>query len=432
MNHEQSRRSFIRSAAAGAIGAGAAAHLVSATSWGASGRGTSARLKVGVIGCGGRGTGAVSDILSASPDVELWAMGDAFIDRVNSSRNNLAGLEESLASRCRVPDERCFAGFDAYQKVLASGVDIVILATNPHFRPMHFEAAVAAGKHVFMEKPVAVDPAGVRKVIAAGEEAARKRLTVVAGTQRRHETSYLAAMAKVREGAIGRIVSANCAWNQGGLWVVKKEPAWSDTEWHLRNWLYFAWTSGDHIVEQHVHNLDVCNWAIGATPLRCVASGGRQVRTAPEYGHIYDHFAVQYEYPGGVTVHSYCRQQPGCKDRVAEQFLGTDGVLDTSPGFASIAGANRWRFSERNNNPYVQEHRDLMSSVLGGQGLNEAKAVAEATLTAVMGRMAAYTGKEVTWEFALNESKLDLTPPAYAFGPLPTPEVAMPGRTPLI
>lgn len=425
-----SRRTFIQGAAA--LSAAATLGTIASTAWGSSGRGNAARLKVGVIGCGGRGTGAAVDALHATAETEIWAIGDLFKDRVTGCLNELKG-QTDVADRVTVTAERAYSGWDAYEKVLASGVDTVILATAPHFRPMHFEAAVKAGKHVFFEKPVAVDPAGVRKVLAAAVVADAKGLRVVTGTQRRHENCYLEAMRRIREeGQIGKIIAAQCWWNQGPLWVKKQEPAWSDMEWQVRNWLYFTWLSGDHIVEQHVHNLDVCNWAIGSYPLKAVGLGGREVRRQPEYGHIFDHFAVQYEYASGVYVNSQCRQIEGCANKVAEQVLGSEGILNTTSGFAEITGSKPWKHDRsKNNNPYVTEHENLYKAIREGKALNEAERVAKSTLTAIMGRMACYTGKEVTWEQALN-STLDLTPPSYSFDqPMPVPAVAVPGRTPL-
>ena len=387
--------------------------------------------KVGVIGCGGRGTGAAVDFLRAAPEAKIVSMGDVFPDRLAGSRGALKGEEASISSRVVAGDDACFTGFDAYKKVLAQDVDVVILATPPHFRPIHLAAAIAAGKHCFIEKPVAVDPAGVRIVMKAAEEAKAKNLGIVAGTQRRHQASYLAAIAKIKEGAIGRVVSAQCYWNQGGLWMNKRQPEWSDMEWQLRNWLYFAWLSGDHIVEQHVHNLDVMNWALGATPLKVRGMGGRQVRTSPDYGHIFDHFAIEYEYPDGVVATSQCRQIEGCDSRVEEVIVGTKGRLFMSPGRARIEGETPWKFTGEDPNPYEQEHRDLVASIASGTPLNEGQRIAESTLTAVMARMAAYTGKTVTWEKAM-QSTLDLSPAKYELGSMPIPEVAVPGKTPLV
>jgi predicted dehydrogenase len=388
-------------------------------------------LRAGVIGCGGRGTGAAADFLAAHPGTQIVALADLFPDRLGSSLNHLRALPGDMGARVRVPEARAFTGFDAYRRLIAlPEVDVVLLATPPHFRPMHFHAAAEAGKHVFMEKPVAVDPAGVRKVIEAAAIAERQRLSVVAGTQRRHERCYLELMARVHRGDIGRIVSARCYWNQGGLWMHPRRPEWSDMEWQLRNWLYFTWLSGDHIVEQHVHNLDVINWAIGSHPVRCTAMGGRQVRTDPAYGHVFDHFAVEYEYEGGVVAHSYCRQIDGCAGRVEEVVEGTLGRATSTSGRARIEGEKAWVFEGENGNPYVHEHVDLVNAILNETPVNEGVRIAESTLTAIMGRMSAYTGRTVTWEQALNSS-LDLSPPAYAFGTLPVPPVPTPGRTAL-
>ena len=389
------------------------------------------RLKVGVIGCGGRGTGAAINALEASPDTEITALADVFEDRLRGCRGHLESMGKGYGDRINIDDSRCFIGFDSYKQLVASGVDMVILATPPHFRPMHLAEAVAHGKHVFMEKPVAVDPAGIRSVLASAETARRKNLAIVAGTQRRHETSYLEAMKRIHDGALGRIVAATCYWNQGGLWMNPRESQWSDMEWQLRNWLYFTWLSGDHIVEQHVHNLDVINWALGSPPVKAMGMGGRQVRTDPAYGHVFDHFAVEYEYPGGEIVTSMCRQIDGCASRVEEVIHGCDGIAKLSPARGVIEGAHAWHFAGENNNPYVQEHIDLIRSIQSGQPLNEAKQVAESTLTAIMGRMSAYTGKEISWDQALN-SQLDLSPSAYAMTEMPAGEVAVPGRTPLV
>jgi predicted dehydrogenase len=279
-----------------------------------------------------------------------------------------------------------------------------------------------------MEKPVAVDPTGIRSVITSSELAAQKNLAIVAGTQRRHQKCYLETMRRIHDGEIGEIVGGDCHWNQGGLWYHRQKEGWSDMEWQLRNWLYFTWLSGDHIVEQHVHNIDVMNWALRATPLRAVGMGGRQVRTGPEFGQIFDHFSVEFEYPGGVWITSTCRQIDGCAGNVSENVVGTRGRSDPSRW---IKGATDWRFEGKSPNAYVQEHTDLIASIRAGAPLNEGKRIAESTLSAIMGRMSTYTGQEVTWEQALN-SKLDLTPPHYEFGDLEVPEVAMPGKTKLI
>lgn len=416
-----SRRDFLVTSAGLAAAATLTPLSVARSAYGAG----SDSLKVGIIGCGGRGTGAASDCMSADPGVTLTAAADVFQDRLDGSLAALAG-EEQFKGRMAVDNKHKFTGFDAYKELLASDVDIVCLATAPHFRAMHFEAAIAAGKHVFMEKPVGVDPTAVRRVLAAAEQATAKKRCVVAGTQRRHDPKYRALMERIRGGDIGSIVSARAWWNQGGLWVHDRKPEYSDMEWMLRNWLYFTWTSGDHIVEQHVHNLDVINWAVGSHPVKATAMGGRQVRTAPQYGNIFDHFAVEFEYPGGVTMTSMCRQIDGCASRVDEMVVGTEGSVKFGEGV--IEGRKPFKYSGPGVNPYVEEHKHLIEAIRGGTYINEAKNVAESTLTAIMGRISAYTGQEVTWEKVLN-SKLDLSPKAYAFGPVEMPAVAIPGKT---
>jgi len=420
------RRDFLNASAVAATAPLAAAQIAAARQAYGSG---SDRVRVGLIGCGGRGTGAAHNCLAASDQVAIVALADVFRDRLDACREQLM----AQGDRAKVADDRCYVGFDAYRELIASDLDMVILATPPHFRPMHLEEAIRNRRHVFMEKPVAVDPTGIRKVIAAADEADRLGLSIVAGTQRRHERSYLEAMSRMRDGAVGDIVSARCYWNMGGLWMKTPRPEWTDMEWQLRNWLYFTWLSGDHICEQHIHNLDVVNWAVGSHPIKAAGMGGRQVRTDPDYGHIFDHFAIEYEYPNHVLVTSMCRQTDGCWNRVAESVRGTEGWCEMSPGQAVIEGAAPWRFTENNPNPYVEEHRDLLASIDGSTTrLNEGRRVAESTLTAIMGRMSAYTGKEVTWEQAMN-SKLDLTPATgYVFGSMPMPPVPMPGRTALI
>jgi predicted dehydrogenase len=388
----------------------------------------SGKIKVGVIGCGGRGSGAVRDILQADPDTEIVAIGDLFPDRLSGSIAQLTNPKDGFAPRVKVPEDRRFSGFDAYKKVLATDCDVVILATPPGFRPLHFKAAIEAGKHVFLEKPVAVDPTGVRSVIASSELAAQKGLSVVAGTQRRHQAGYIETIARIHDGAIGDVVSAQCYWNQGGLWMHKRRPEWSDTEWQIRNWLYFTWLSGDHITEQHVHNLDVINWVMKSHPVKALGLGGRQVRTDPAYGHIFDHFTVEYEYANGVRMTSMCRQIDGTASRVGEAIVGTKGT--SNPG-GSIRGEKAFRFEGKPVNPYVQEHIDLIKSIRDKKPLNEGKQIAESTLTAIMGRLSAYTGQEVTWDQALN-LPLDLSPEKYEFGTLAVAPVAIPGRSTLL
>ena len=425
----RSRRDFLKTSTAAAVATG---FVRVPGAWAAG----SDAIRVGLIGCGGRGTGAAENVLRAAPGVKLVAMGDAFKDRLEASRAELL-KDPELASMIDVTPERSFVGLDAFRKVIASDVDYIVLATPPGFRPEHLQAAVAAGKNIFTEKPLAVDGPGIRSVLETYEQAKAKNLGVVGGTQRRHANGYIETMKRVHDGAIGDLQAARCYWNQGALWNKPRQAEWSDLEWQMRNWLYFTWLSGDHIVEQHIHNLDVMNWAMNAHPVRALGVGGRQVRTGPEWGHIFDHFTVDYEYPSGAHLLSMCRQMPGTEGRVGEDLQGTLGACATSQDAKRyvITGKNEWRMSpdQVGVDPYVQEHTDLIASIRAGKPLNELKQVAESTLTAIMGRMSAYTGQSVTWEQALN-SQQALVPPSaqLAWGPMPVPPVAEPGKTELV
>ncbi len=419
---ETSRRDFLKKSGA-AVAAVAASQLPAVHAAGSD------EIRVAVIGCGGRGSGAARNVLESAPGVRVVALADAFPDRLQQCRERLG---KQLGEKGQVPEGRCFTGLDAFSKALESDANYIILATPPGFRPQHLKAAVAAGKHVFTEKPVAVDGPGIRTVLGVYDEAKAKGLCVAAGTQRRHQTGYLETMKRIQDGAIGNIVAARCYWNQGALWNKPREKSWSDLEWQIRNWLYFTWLSGDHIVEQHVHNLDVANWALGTHPIKAVGMGGRQVRTAPEFGHIFDHFAIDLEYPNDVHVLSMCRQIEGCEQNVSEALVGSKGNCRTAANrLYAITGATSWTFdAKKDNNPYVQEHTDLIECIRTGKPINELKNVAESTLTAIMSRMSTYTGKAVTWEQAFN-SQENLVPDKLAWGPMPLPEVAMPGRTKL-
>lgn len=386
-------------------------------------------IRIGVIGCGGRGTGAATDALAASENVSIVALGDLFPDRLAKAREQFAKTateNAAFAAGYKVTTERCFTGLNAYQLVLGAGVDMVILATPPVFRSEHLAAAIAARKHVFMEKPVAVDVAGALEIIRASDQARANGLGLVAGTQRRHDPAYVETIRRIHDGAIGDVLAAQVYWNQGGLWNIPREPGWSDTEWQLRNWLYFTWSSGDHIVEQHVHNLDVVNWVLDALPVSAVGLGGRQVRTDPIYGHIFDHFAIEYIYPGDRRVLSMCRQQDGTASQVGERIQGSRG---TSNARSRIDGPAPWRHPGTPGlNPYVEEHRNLVASIRAGAPLNEGRRIAESTLTAILGREAAYTGQAVTWD-ELVASGQNIRPPQVALGALAVPAVPMPGQT---
>jgi myo-inositol 2-dehydrogenase / D-chiro-inositol 1-dehydrogenase len=417
-NDAATRRSFLKTGAAVVGGTLSAPTIPGA--WAAG----SDEIRVGLVGCGGRGRGAAKDALQSSQGVRLVALGDAFPDRLAETRENLKTLGDAAV----VPEERCFVGLDAYQKVLASDANYIILATPPAFRPEHLRAAVAANKHIFAEKPVAVDGAGIRAVLEVYEQAKAKGLGIGVGTQRRHQNGYLETLKRVKDGAIGEVVGARCYWNQGGLWNKGRKDEWSDLEWQMRNWLYFTWLSGDHIVEQHVHNIDVINWTLGAHPVSALGLGGRQVRTSPAYGHIFDHFAIDFEYASGLHLMSQCRQIEGCDKQILEGLQGTKGSAELNDGAKRwrIAGPNAWKFEGVANAPYRQEHTDLIASIRAGKPYNELKDIAESTLTAIMGRMSAYTGKLVTWEEALGSTD-SLVPQQLAFGPMPMPEVPKPG-----
>jgi myo-inositol 2-dehydrogenase/D-chiro-inositol 1-dehydrogenase len=417
-----SRRDFLKTSTAATIGLGMLGNAHAAGS---------DAIKVGLIGCGGRGTGAAENICEAagtSYNIKLHAMGDVFEDHLKNCRDHVRN-HPLCKEKFDVADERSFVGFDAYQKVIDC-CDLVMLATPPGFRPQHIEATIKAGKHLFSEKPVAVDGTGIRKVLAAYDEANKKGLSVVTGTQRRHQASYLESMKLIHEGAIGDLVGGRVFWNQGDIWANKRKPGWSDTEYQIRNWYHFLWLCGDHIVEQHVHNLDVACWALKAHPNSAVGMGGRQVITEPERGQSYDHFAVDYEFHDGVHIMSMCRQIAGSTGNVSENLVGTKGRW-TSNDYR-FTGAERRRIRVQHEvNPYVQEHIDLLESISSHKPVNELRQVAESTLTAIMGRMSAYTGKEVTWEKALN-SKLDTFPKTLAWGPMEEPPVPKPGVTELI
>ncbi|MFP4060853.1 MAG: Gfo/Idh/MocA family protein [Bacteroidota bacterium] len=387
-------------------------------------------LKAGVVGCGGRGTGAAINFLNAGPNLEVTALADVFQDNIDACRTR---LKEQMG--VEVADENCFIGFDAYKNVIDAGVDIVILATPPYFRPEHFQACVDARKHVFMEKPVAVDPVGVRTVIAAAKRAESIGLTVVTGTQRRHQRDYIETFRKVAgEGAIGKIVSANAYWNQSKLWHRDRNPEWNDMEFMLRDWVNWSWLSGDHIVEQHVHNIDIVNWFAGKFPVKAVGFGARHRRVT---GDLYDMFSTDFVYDDEVHMHSMCRQINGCSNNVSEYIRGTEGYTNCRNTIFDLDGNVTWEYAYPVDedgqlmknvkiSPYDQEHIDMVTAIRTDQSFNEAEDTAKSTLTGIMGRISAYTGKEVTWDEMMN-SDLKLGPEEIKFGdvrmefPVPVP-----------
>ncbi len=380
MNATFSRRSFLGNTTL--LGASLAASSVFAVNL----SGGLKKVKVGLVGCGGRGTGALDNFMEACKilgiEAELVATADAFKDKAE-----LTGKKFALAA------ERCFGGYDSYQKVIASTCDYVLMATPPAFRPVHFAAAVEAGKHCFIEKPVAVDPAGARAVIATGEKALAKGLAVVAGTQRRHMASYLKNKARIDAGAIGQIKGGVVQWNGTVPWIKRRNAGESDTSYMTRNWLNFSELSGDHIVEQHIHNLDVAVWFLGRLPVTAVGFGGRARR---ETGNMFDFFSVDYDFGEDVHIHSQCRQITGTYGRIGEFFTGSEG---TCYGGGKLQG-KKIEVAEihlDSENGQVQEHVDMLRSVAAGKPLNDAKSVAESTLVAIMGRISAYTGEIVRW-----------------------------------
>ena len=441
-----SRRKFLAGAAAvGAAGAMGVGTLSSCSTGGSSGaagdydfntrelnipplRQTAPEgkeLKAGIIGCGGRGSGAAMNFLDAGPGLTVVALGDVFQDRVDDLQKKLKEQKD-----VEVADENCFVGFDAYQKVLEAGVDVVILATPPKFRPEQFEAAVKARKHVFMEKPVAVDPVGIRQVIAAAKMAESLNLKVVTGTQRRHQHKYVNLMKEINNNAIGEIVTADVYWNGGQLWYRNNQPDWSEMEWMIRDWVNWCWLSGDHIVEQHVHNLDVAHWYMGKHPVKALGFGSRQRRVT---GDQYDNFAIDLVLDDGRKVLSTCRQINGCSNGVYELFHGTKAMATSSQGGTArifdAQGNDISTFEDHETSPYVQEHIDLVTCIREDITMNEAEQTALSTMVAIMGRISAYTGKEVTFEEMMN-SDLKLGPDTYIMGDIgyvENAEVPVPG-----
>ena len=381
-------------------------------------------LKAGLIGCGERGTGAALNFLKAGPNLKVVALADVFKDHLDTCRATL-----TTKAQQQIADDHCFIGFDAYKKLIDTDVDIVLMATPPHFRPIHFDAAVDAKKHCFIEKPVAVDAPGVRQVLATGQKATAYNLCVLTGTQRRHDRAYKEVYNRVSHGAIGKIVGASCRWNGGGLWYTPRKKEWSDMEAMLRDWANWSWLSGDHIVEQHVHNLDAVQWFTGMTPAKAVGVGGRQRRVT---GDQFDCFGVQFTYANGMHMGSMARQIDGCADDVSEYVVGTEGYTNCNNAIFDPTGKVVWQFEEAGAraekskvSPYDQEHVDFVTAIRKNQPFNEAEQVAHATLTAIMGRTAAYTGQEVTWD-TIMDSKEHLGPTEYVMGPEPNIKAVVP------
>jgi len=393
------------------------------------------KMRVAIIGCGSRGTKDAIDCLRSAEGVEMIAMADIFQDRLD---NSLARMKKALPDKVKVTPETSFLGFDAYKKIMAiKEVDIVLLTTPPGFRPPMVKAALEAGKHIFMEKPGAVDPVGIRSLMASAELADKKRLSIVVGTQQRWQPQYLELIKRIHDGKLGDVVGGQAYWNWGSSkWhFQERQPGWSDMEWQIRCWPYFVWLSGDHIVEQHLHNMDILNWAIGSPPVQCLGMGGRQVRTGPEYGNIYDHFTCEYEYPGGIRVMSMCSQIEGSTPRVGERVLCTKGATYTTRGegyIDDVKGNRIFKYEDEIHSGEVAQCANLIRSIREGKPINECKRLAESTMTVILGRLSAYTGRALKWDWAMKASKLDLSPEKYELGDLPVRPVSMPGKTKLM
>ena len=362
-------------------------------------------LKAGVIGCGGRGSGAIYNLLAAANGIKVTALGDTFADRLNGLKGRLAKNGQVVA------DDKCFVGFDAYKKVIDSGVDMVIIATPPAFRPIHFQYATEKGVHSFLEKPIAVDPKGYRTIMATAKQAQAKNLSVVCGTQRHHQRPYVEAFQKIQEGYIGEITGGNVYWNQSMLWYRERQPQWTDTEWMIRDWVNWKWLSGDHIVEQHVHNIDVFLWMSGLKPVKATAFGGRHRRIT---GDQYDMFSVDFEMENGIHMHSMCRQINGCANNVGEFIQGTKGSWNSyNHEIKDLAGNVIWKYDEeaakaqyQQFDPYTLEHVDWVNHIRKGTMHDEATECAISCLAGVMGRESAYTGATVTWD-EMSQSPID-------------------------
>ena len=422
--NQMDRRSFVKKSSLAAGGL----FIASALEGKAYSNAMDDTIRVGLIGCGGRGTGAAFQALSTAQNVKLVAMCDAFQDRLDKCYttlsesqyvNPISGEEKSMITRMDVPDEHKFVGFDGYKKVIPLA-DVIILTTPPGFRPMHFEAAVEAGKHIFAEKPLATDAPGIRRILAAAEKAKAKKLNVVVGLQRRYQKIYTDWIEAIQEGAIGDIVTSHVYWNSGGVWVNAREEGQTEIEYQMRNWYYFNWLCGDHICEQHIHNIDVSNWAKGDFPVQAYGMGGRRTRTGPDSGEIFDHHFLEFDYADGTKMFSQCRHWQGVANRVTESFQGTNGSAPKPGVLKTPSGYTIMRYNDKKDpNPYQVEHDVLFEAIAKGEyKFADAEHAAKSTLTAIMGRMATYSGQVVTWDEAM-QSNVDLMPKTFAWDALP-------------
>ena len=430
-NSSLSRRTFLKSSAV--AGAGILAMPVGASAYV---QGDDA-IKIALVGCGGRGRGAAVQALSTSQNVKLVAMAEAFRDRLDMGYTAIKkGMEEKGGdlSRIAVADDAKFVGFDAYKQAIDMA-DVVILTTPPGFRPMHFEYAIQNDKQVFMEKPVATDAPGIRKVLEVAKLAKKKKLNVVVGLQRHYQTVYREWVDRMHNGVIGDIVGGSVYWNGGGVWTRERKPGMTEMEYQMLNWYYFNWLCGDHIVEQHIHNIDVANWVLNGYPIKAQGMGGRQVRTGKEHGEIFDHHFVEFEYENGIKIASQCRHIKGCMNRVSESFIGTNGRAPKPGELTTPSGYAIWKHRGKGDpNPYQVEHDELFAAIAKGEyKYADAYNGAMSTMSAIFGRMATYSGQELTWEDAIN-SNVSIMPKKFAwdaeppvmpnkdgFYPIPTP-----------
>ncbi|MBR5053429.1 MAG: Gfo/Idh/MocA family oxidoreductase [Bacteroidaceae bacterium] len=382
-------------------------------------------LKVGLIGCGGRGSGAIINLLDAADNIKVTALGDVFEDRLNDVRNRLINERGQ-----EVPQENCFIGFDAYKQVIDSGVDMVILTTPPVFRPEMFKYATEKGVHSFLEKPICVDAKGYRSVMATAKQAQAKGLSVVVGTQRHHERRYVEANKQIQAGLIGEITGGNVYWNQGMLWYRQREAGWTDMEWNIRDWVNWKWLSGDHIIEQHVHNIDVFLWMSGLKPVSATAFGSRQRRVT---GDQYDFFSTDFTMENGIHMHSMCRQIDGCSSKVSEFIQGTKGSWNSETNeIKDLEGNVLWKYDEekikqefQQFDPYTLEHVDWVNHIRKGTAHEEASECAASCMAGIMGREAAYTGQTVTWD-EMTQSQQDFLPEKLELGPLDLASMTVP------
>ena len=428
-NPSSTRRNFLKSSSVAAAGAAAFA-ATSSQAFGVH-TGTDETLRVGVVGCGGRGTRAIQDALNADPNTQLVAMGDAFLDRIELSIAELKS-HEKFGDRVKVAPDHIFTGFDNYKKVI-DACDVVILTTPPHFRPQHFRYAVEQGKHVFIEKPVAVDAPGIHSVLESCRMAKEKNLSIVSGLCWRYDLGVRETMQKILdEKMIGDIVAIESNYNASTLWHRGNKPEWSEMEYQMRNWIYFNWLSGDQIGEQAIHSLDKTAWLLGdIQPTKAMAMGGRQQRVDPKYGNVYDHCTVFYEYPTGQHVYFTCRQQDDTTNRVDERVLGTKGQAEVLKHVIAPNEGKKWRYRGPKPSMYLVEHQELFKSIREGNPINNGHYMCNSTMIAIMGRMAAYSGKTVTWDECFN-SQVRLGPEKYEWTDYPTAPVAIPGKSQIV